>query len=190
MVWSHWDTCMRIAAPTCKKGHLCRPDFVIDSTFDLFCELCATDEQCDFPVVYASGVNGIAGGDPEELADDLAPLFEAIIKEVGSPLLAAPHLHSSQLVCPSRACSQSARSRDSHQDYCHLPRLGGRCESFARGSSVHSSCCHRDDVDLPTALLSGEWDAVQAPHSVRCAGVAASGPQGWATADAGHQPGL
>ena len=59
-----------------------RPDFVIDSTFDLFCELCATDEQCDFPVVYASGVNGIAGGAPEELADDLAPLFEAIVKEV------------------------------------------------------------------------------------------------------------
>lgn len=73
---------------------------MIDSTFDLFCELCATDEQCDFPVVYASGVNGIAGGDPEELADDLAPLFEAIIKEVGSPLLAASHLHSPQLACP------------------------------------------------------------------------------------------
>ena len=61
---------------------VCRPDFVIDSTFDLFCELCATDEQCDFPVVYASGVNGIAGGSPETLAEDLAPLFEAIVKEV------------------------------------------------------------------------------------------------------------
>ncbi len=55
---------------------------MIDSTFDLFCELCATDEQCDFPVVYASGVNGIAGGAPEALADDLAPLFDAIVKEV------------------------------------------------------------------------------------------------------------
>ena len=62
--------------------YVCRPDFVIDSTFDLFCELCATDEQCDFPVVYASGVNGIAGGSPETLAEDLAPLFEAIVKEV------------------------------------------------------------------------------------------------------------
>ena len=59
-----------------------RPDFVIDATFDLFCDLCATDEQCDFPVVYASGVNGIAGGSPAELADDLAPLFEAIVREV------------------------------------------------------------------------------------------------------------
>jgi predicted membrane GTPase involved in stress response len=55
---------------------------VIDSTFDLFCELCATDEQCDFPVVYASGVNGIAGGSPSDLSDDLAPLFEAIVREV------------------------------------------------------------------------------------------------------------
>ncbi|CAL8466846.1 g6382 [Coccomyxa elongata] len=62
-----------------------RPDFVIDATFDLFCELCATDEQCDFPVVYASGVNGIAGGSPADLADDLAPLFEAIVREVSPP---------------------------------------------------------------------------------------------------------
>lgn len=61
---------------------MCRPDFVIDATFDLFCELCATDEQCDFPVVYASGVNGIAGGSPTDLSDDLAPLFEAIVQEV------------------------------------------------------------------------------------------------------------
>ena len=87
---------------------------MIDSTFDLFCELCATDEQCDFPVVYASGVNGIAGGDPQELADDLAPLFEAIVKEVGSSLLVASHPHSSQLACPSRICAQSARRRDTH----------------------------------------------------------------------------
>ena len=64
---------------------MCRPDFVIDSTFDLFCELCATDEQCDFPVVYASGVQGTAGSSPETLAETLAPLFEAIVKEVRPP---------------------------------------------------------------------------------------------------------
>ena len=69
--------------------HARRPDFVIDATFDLFCELCATDEQCDFPVVYASGVNGIAGGSPADLADDLAPLFEAIVREVRAPVQAA-----------------------------------------------------------------------------------------------------
>jgi GTP-binding protein len=38
-----------------------RPDWVVDSTFELFMDLGATDEQCEFPVVYASGVNGIAG---------------------------------------------------------------------------------------------------------------------------------
>ena len=54
---------------------------MIDSTFDLFVDLGANDEQCDFPVVYASGANGVAGGSPEELAEDLAPLFEAIVRE-------------------------------------------------------------------------------------------------------------
>ena len=62
-----------------------RPDYVIDSTFDLFVDLGATDEQCDFPVVYASGANGVAGGSPEELAEDLAPLFEAIVREARRP---------------------------------------------------------------------------------------------------------
>ncbi|KAK9842368.1 hypothetical protein WJX84_007744 [Apatococcus fuscideae] len=62
-----------------------RPDWVIDATFDLFVELGATDEQCDFPVVYASGANGIAGPDPKDLAEDLAPLFEAIVREVAAP---------------------------------------------------------------------------------------------------------
>ena len=38
-----------------------RPDWVVDSTFELFMDLGATDEQCEFAVVYASGVNGIAG---------------------------------------------------------------------------------------------------------------------------------
>ena len=38
-----------------------RPDWVIDRTFELFMDLGATDEQCDFPVVYASGFSGISG---------------------------------------------------------------------------------------------------------------------------------
>jgi GTP-binding protein len=62
-----------------------RPDYVIDAVFDLFCELEACDEQCDFPVVYASGMSGIAGDEPDNLADDLEPLFEAIIREVPPP---------------------------------------------------------------------------------------------------------
>jgi len=65
--------------------YFCRPDYVIDTTFELFCELGASDEQCDFPAVYASGVNGTAGLLPTGLADDLEPLFEAIVKEIQPP---------------------------------------------------------------------------------------------------------
>ena len=64
---------------------MCRPDYVIDTTFELFCELGASDEQCDFRAVYASGVNGTAGTLPSSLADDLEPLFEAIVKEIQPP---------------------------------------------------------------------------------------------------------
>ncbi|KAK9810279.1 hypothetical protein WJX72_007818 [[Myrmecia] bisecta] len=64
-----------------------RPDFVIDATFDLMLDLGASDEQCDFPVVYASGVNGIAGNDPSTLAEDLEPLFTAIVREVTPPMV-------------------------------------------------------------------------------------------------------
>ncbi|MCW8884836.1 MAG: translational GTPase TypA, partial [Motiliproteus sp.] len=62
-----------------------RPDWVMDQVFDLFDNLGATDEQLDFPVVYASALNGIAGPDPEEMSDDMTPLFEAIVKHVEPP---------------------------------------------------------------------------------------------------------
>lgn len=62
-----------------------RPDWVIDQVFELFDSLGATDEQLDFPVVYASALNGVAGMDPEELADDMTPLFEAIVEHVQPP---------------------------------------------------------------------------------------------------------
>jgi GTP-binding protein len=62
-----------------------RPDWVVDATFDLFCDLGADDEQCDFPVVYASGQAGVAGPAPDALADDLTPLFEAITTHISPP---------------------------------------------------------------------------------------------------------
>ena len=62
-----------------------RPDWVIDTTFDLFCSLGADDESCDFPVVYASGFQGIAGDDYIDMSDTLEPLFEAILREVPPP---------------------------------------------------------------------------------------------------------
>ncbi|OMO71508.1 hypothetical protein COLO4_28209 [Corchorus olitorius] len=62
-----------------------RPDFVINSTFELFIELNATDEQCDFQAIYASGIKGKAGLAPDDLADDLGPLFESIIRCIPGP---------------------------------------------------------------------------------------------------------
>ncbi len=62
-----------------------RPDWVMDQVFDLFDRLGATDEQLDFPIIYASALNGIAGPEADELADDMTPLFEMIVDKVPSP---------------------------------------------------------------------------------------------------------
>ncbi|MBP4132284.1 translational GTPase TypA [Gallibacterium anatis] len=62
-----------------------RPDWVVDQVFDLFVNLGATDEQLDFPIIYASALNGVAGLDHDQLADDMTPLFEAIVKYVAPP---------------------------------------------------------------------------------------------------------
>ncbi|BFM09519.1 translational GTPase TypA [Halioxenophilus aromaticivorans] len=62
-----------------------RPDWVLDQVFDLFDNLGATDEQLDFPVIYASAINGIAGNDPSEMADDMTPLYQMIVDRVPAP---------------------------------------------------------------------------------------------------------
>ena len=62
-----------------------RPDWVMDQVFDLFDRLGATDEQLDFPVVYTSAINGIAGLSPDNMASDMTPLFEAIVEKVKAP---------------------------------------------------------------------------------------------------------
>ena len=62
-----------------------RPDWVLDQTFDLFDRLGATDEQLDFPVVYASGLNGYAGLDENAREGDLLPLFQTIVDKVHPP---------------------------------------------------------------------------------------------------------
>jgi GTP-binding protein len=62
-----------------------RPDWVVDEVFDLFDRLGATEEQLDFPIVYASALNGISGMDHEDMQDDMTPLFEAIIEHVPTP---------------------------------------------------------------------------------------------------------
>jgi GTP-binding protein len=62
-----------------------RPDWVIDQVFDLFDRLGATDEQLDFPIVYASAINGYAGLDENVREGDMNPLFEAIIEHCPPP---------------------------------------------------------------------------------------------------------
>jgi len=62
-----------------------RPDWVLDQVFDLFDRLGATEEQLDFPVIYASAINGVAGAEADELAEDMTPLFQMIVDEVPVP---------------------------------------------------------------------------------------------------------
>lgn len=62
-----------------------RPDWAVDQVFDLFDNLGATDEQLDFPVVYASALNGYATLDLNETSTDMTPLFETIVKHVPAP---------------------------------------------------------------------------------------------------------
>jgi GTP-binding protein len=59
-----------------------RPDWVINATFELFDKLGATEEQLDFPVVYASALNGYASLDPEMREGDMKPLFDAVLNYV------------------------------------------------------------------------------------------------------------
>lgn len=62
-----------------------RPHWVMDQVFDLFDSLGATDEQLDFPVIYASALNGIAGMEPDDMAEDMTPLFQMIVDKVKAP---------------------------------------------------------------------------------------------------------
>ncbi len=62
-----------------------RPDWVVDQTFDLFVELGATEEQLDFPIVYACARQGMATLDPSLPSNSLQPLFETILSQLPAP---------------------------------------------------------------------------------------------------------
>jgi GTP-binding protein len=62
-----------------------RPDWVVNHTFDLFDKLGANEEQLDFPVVYASALNGYATTDLKQAATDMRPLFDVILRHVSTP---------------------------------------------------------------------------------------------------------
>jgi GTP-binding protein len=62
-----------------------RPEWVVDQVFDLFGRLGASDEQLDFPVVYASSIDGVAGLEMDSIGDDMTPLLQLILDQVKAP---------------------------------------------------------------------------------------------------------
>ncbi|MBT3531741.1 MAG: translational GTPase TypA [Gammaproteobacteria bacterium] len=62
-----------------------RPDWVVNEVFDLFDKLGANDEQLDFPIIYASALEGIAGLEVDEMAEDMIPLLETVVEKVPPP---------------------------------------------------------------------------------------------------------
>ncbi|MFL6595161.1 MAG: translational GTPase TypA [Chthoniobacterales bacterium] len=108
-----------------------RPHKVLDMVFDLFVELKASDEQLDFPIIYASAKNGFAMREIHENSEDMTPLFESIIKYVPPPKIA------------SEPYFQMLVSNLDYSDYLGRIALGrivsGR---VAVGDSI--VCIHRD----------------------------------------------
>ncbi len=66
-----------------------RPHAAVDKVFDLFDSLGASDEQLDFPVVFASALQGVAGPDPEQMAPDMTPLLDLIVARAPPPTVDA-----------------------------------------------------------------------------------------------------
>jgi len=64
-----------------------RPDHAVNATFDLFIDLGASEEQIDFPVIYAKPTDGRAGFSPKELGPDLRPLFDTILDTIPPPVI-------------------------------------------------------------------------------------------------------
>ncbi|MEJ8544636.1 translational GTPase TypA [Brevibacillus borstelensis] len=62
-----------------------RPQEVINEVYDLFIDLDATEDQLEFPIVYASGLQGIAGMEPDKLEGNLRPLFDTIVEHIPAP---------------------------------------------------------------------------------------------------------
>src|SRR3954452_19223342 len=121
-----------------------RPHKVLDMVFDLFVELKATDEQLDFPIIYASAKNGFAMREVHDNNEDMTPLFESIVKYVPPPTLSAEPFY------------QMLVSNLHYSDYLGRIALGrivsGR---VAVGDSI--VCIHRDgraERTTVTALFS------------------------------------
>ena len=62
-----------------------RPDWVLDQVFDLFDRLGGNDTQMDFPVIYSSALNGVAGNELEDIREDMSPLLDLVLEKVSPP---------------------------------------------------------------------------------------------------------
>ena len=108
-----------------------RPHKVLDMIFDLFVELKATDEQLDFPIVYASAKNGFAMRELHDSSDDMTPLFEAIVQHVPPPKISGEPFF------------QMLVSNLEYSDYLGRVALGRIVSGRVRiGDSI--VCIHRD----------------------------------------------
>src|SRR5699024_2343390 len=63
-----------------------RPEEVVDEVLDLFIDLGADDEQLEFPVLYASAINGMSGYEPNELTESFDPVFDTILERIPAPV--------------------------------------------------------------------------------------------------------
>ena len=95
----------------------------INATFDLFDKLGATEEQLDFPVIYASGLNGWATLEQGEVGTDLAPLFDAILEHVPA--------HEGEPGRPAAAADLLARLLHLRRPHRHRPRQPGHAQADA-----------------------------------------------------------
>jgi GTP-binding protein len=123
-----------------------RPHKVLDMVFDLFVELKATDEQLDFPIIYASAKNGFARRELNENNEDMTPLFEAIVQHVPPPKISTEPFF------------QMLVSNLDHSDYLGRIALGRIVSGHvAVGDSI--VCIHRDgrrERTTVTALFTHE----------------------------------
>src|SRR5438477_1671789 len=133
-----------------------RPHKVLDMVFDLFVELKATDDQLDFPIIYASAKNGFAMNELHDNNEDMTPLFEAIVRHVPPPTVS------------SEPFFQMLVSNLHYSDY--LGRIAlGRIVSGRVSVADSVVCIHRDgsrERANVTALFTYEGlEQVQIEHA-------------------------
>ena len=105
-----------------------RPMEVVDETLELFMELGATAEQLDFPVVYASAKEGIAGMEPDELGTDMQAVFDTIINAIPAP------------ACDTEAPLQILFSTIDYDDYVGRIGIGRMERGIARRNQMVTMC--------------------------------------------------